>query len=89
MKKTTKARKTTRAAKKTSTRKEKALDKLNLADGKAEVEKVKELEELLGVLLKPTNKLASHALAFWDNSQKLFYLYEQSQRPLRLIHRDE
>jgi len=49
MKKTTKARKTTRAAKKTSTRKEKALDKLNLADGKAEVEKVKELEELLGV----------------------------------------
>ena len=49
MKKTTKARKTTRAAKKTSTRKEKALDNLNLADGKAEVEKVKELEELLGV----------------------------------------
>ena len=49
MKKTTKARKTTRATKKTSTRKEKALDKLNLADGKAEVEKVKELEELLGV----------------------------------------
>ena len=49
MKKTTKARKTTRAAKKTSTRKEKALDKLNLSDGKAEVEKVKELEELLGV----------------------------------------
>ena len=49
MKKTTKATKTTRATKKTSTRKEKALDKLNLADGKAEVEKVKELEELLGV----------------------------------------
>ena len=49
MKKTTKARKTTRATKKTSARKEKALDKLNLADGKAEVEKVKELEELLGV----------------------------------------
>ena len=49
MKKTTKARKTTRATKKTSTRKEKALDKLNLADGKAEVEKVKELEQLLGV----------------------------------------
>ena len=49
MKKTTKARKTTRATKKTSARKEKTLDKLNLADGKAEVEKVKELEELLGV----------------------------------------
>ena len=49
MKKTTKARKTTRATKKTSARKEKALDKLNLADGKAEVDKVKELEELLGV----------------------------------------
>jgi len=41
--------KTTRAKKTTAAKKQSDLDKLNLADGKMEVEKVRELEELLGV----------------------------------------
>jgi len=41
--------KTTRAKKATAAKKQGNLDKLNLADGKMEVEKVRELEELLGV----------------------------------------
>ena len=41
--------KTTRAKKTTAAKKQSDLDKLNLADGKQEVEKVRELEELLGV----------------------------------------
>ena len=49
MKKTTKAKKTTRTTKTTARKKQKTLDSLSLADGKAEVEKVRELEQLLGV----------------------------------------
>jgi hypothetical protein len=49
MKKTTKAKKTTRTTKTTAHKKQKTLDSLSLADGKAEVEKVRELEQLLGV----------------------------------------
>ena len=46
----TKTKKTvTRAKKTTAAEKQSNLDKLNLADGKLEVEKVRELEELLGV----------------------------------------
>jgi len=41
--------KTTRARKITAAEKQSNLDGLNLADGKLEVEKVRELEELLGV----------------------------------------
>ena len=41
--------KTTRARKITAAEKQSNLDKLNLTDGKVEVEKVRELEELLGV----------------------------------------
>ena len=41
--------KTTRVRKTTAAKKQSNLDKLNLADGKQEVEKVRELEELLGV----------------------------------------
>jgi len=41
--------KVTRAKKTTAAKKQSDLDKLNLADGKMEVEKVRELEELLGV----------------------------------------
>ena len=55
MKKVPKAKKVgpktqkTRAKKTTAAKKQSNLDKLNLADGKREVEKVRELEELLGV----------------------------------------
>ena len=51
MKKTTKAKKSTsRTAKKaTAAQKQNKLDSLNLSDGKLEVEKVRELEQLLGV----------------------------------------
>lgn len=49
MKKTTKAKKTARTTKTTARKKQKTLDSLSLADGKAEVEKVRELEQLLGV----------------------------------------
>ena len=41
--------KTARVRKTTAAKKQSNLDKLNLADGKQEVEKVRELEELLGV----------------------------------------
>jgi len=41
--------KTTRVRKTTAAKKQSDLEKLNLADGKLEVEKVRELEELLGV----------------------------------------
>ena len=44
-----KARKTSATKRTTAAKKQGNLDKLNLADGKAEVEKVKELEEILGV----------------------------------------
>ena len=48
MKKTTKAKKSTsRTA--TAAQKQNKLDSLNLSDGKLEVEKVRELEQLLGV----------------------------------------
>ena len=40
---------TTRVKKTTAAEKQSNLEKLNLADGKLEVEKVRELEELLGV----------------------------------------
>ena len=51
MKKTTKAKKSaSRTAKKaTAAQKQNKLDSLNLSDGKLEVEKVRELEQLLGV----------------------------------------
>ena len=43
------AKKTTKVQKSTAAQKQSKLDKLNLSDGKLEVEKVRELEELLGV----------------------------------------
>jgi hypothetical protein len=43
------AKKTTKVKKSTAAQKQSKLDKLNLSDGKLEVEKVRELEELLGV----------------------------------------
>ena len=53
MKKTPKAKKagskTKRVKKTTAARKQSELEKLNLTDGKLEVEKIRELEELLGV----------------------------------------
>ena len=54
MKKAPKAKKTrakavTKVGKSTATKKQKELDKLNLSDGKLGVEKVRELEALLGV----------------------------------------
>ena len=51
MKKTTSKRKTTskKPTKKTIAKKQSELEKLNLMDGKLEVDKVRELEELLGV----------------------------------------
>ena len=48
MKKVTKAKKVT-SKKATAAQKQNKLDSLNLSDGKLEVEKVKELEKLLGV----------------------------------------
>tara|TARA_B100000424_G_scaffold47436_2_gene33007 strand:+ start:11340 stop:11747 length:408 start_codon:yes stop_codon:yes gene_type:complete len=47
MKKTTSKRK--RVSKKTAAKKKSELDKLSLMDGKLEIDKVRELEELLGV----------------------------------------
>ena len=49
MKKVPKAKKVGPKTKTTAAKKQSNLEKLNLADGKLEVEKVRELEELLGV----------------------------------------
>ena len=49
MKRVPKAKKVGRKTKTTAAKKQSNLEKLNLADGKLEVDKVRELEELLGV----------------------------------------
>ena len=49
MKKALKAKKTRTVGRSAATKKQKELDKLNLSDGKLEVEKARELEVLLGI----------------------------------------
>ena len=80
MKKAPKAKKPSSKTRRKSTaaQKQGKLDKLNLSDGKLEVEKVRELEELLGV---------SQMNAFKTNNLEVFldYLTEMSLTDLQTL----